>query len=89
MDIQELKELVEEYQGRFDQIDEQIADIQKEIEKDRKRKVRLTNKYLDLQTDIENIDNTIRSYVHVIEDHMRDKEELHSELLKQLVLLIG
>lgn len=89
MKLHELKELIEDYQGQFDEINDTIADHQKEIGKVRSRKVRKLNKMQELEGEIQDMDNEVKVLHALIEERDFHRKQLNEELIQQLLLLIG
>lgn len=88
MRIEEIKELIEEYQAKFDQINETISDHQAEIEKIKKRRLRKLKQYQELEEELENLKRE-REIQHVlIEEQDKLRNQYNEEMLQQLLLLI-
>ena len=88
MRLDEIKELIEEYQAKFDQINEAISDHQAEIEKIKKRRLRKLKQYQELEEELENLKRE-REIQHVlIEEQDKLRNQYNEEMLQQLLLLI-
>lgn len=88
MRIEEIKELIEEYQEKFDQINKAISDHQAEIEKIKKRRIRKLKQYQELEEELENLKRE-REIQHVlIEEQDKLRNQYNEEMLQQLLLLI-
>lgn len=88
MRIEEIKELIEEYQAKFDQINEAISDHQTEIEKIKKRRIRKLKQYQELEEELENLKREKEIQHVLIEEQDKLRNQYNEEMLQQLLLLI-
>ena len=88
MRLEGLKELIEDYQEQFDQINKDIAYHQKEIKKEKERKIKKLDKMQELEGEINDADKEIMIKFSLIEERDAFRQQLNTELMQQLLLLI-
>jgi chromosome segregation ATPase len=88
MRLEGLKELIEDYQEQFDQINKDITYHQREIKKEKERKIKKLDKMQELEGEINDADKEIMIKFSLIEERDAFRQQLNTELMQQLLLLI-